>query len=78
MTTRSMNQIIKPKELHIVIKYPLPQTFKPTCVRQAISQSQRRNAMSNDLTTILKHRTWDLLTPPLNCPYVGCRWVFKV
>jgi hypothetical protein len=78
MTTRSMNQIIKPKQLNSVTKYPLPQTFESTCVLQAISQSQQRNAMSNELTIILKHRTWDLLPPPSNCTHVGCRWVFKV
>jgi hypothetical protein len=78
ITTRSMNQITKPKQLHIVTKYPLPQTFEPTCKRQAISQSQQRNAMSNELTTILKHRTWDVLPRPSNCTHVGCRWVFKV
>jgi hypothetical protein len=37
MTTRSINQIFKPKQIHTVSKYPLPQTIEPTCVSQAIS-----------------------------------------
>jgi ABC-type dipeptide/oligopeptide/nickel transport system permease subunit len=38
MTTRSMNQIFKPKQLHIVTKHLLPQTLEPTCVSQTITQ----------------------------------------
>ena len=34
--------------------------------------------MSNELTTIFKHRTWDLVLSPSNCTQVGCRRVFKV
>jgi len=37
MTTRSMNQIFKPKQIHIVTKHLLPQTIEPTCVSQAIT-----------------------------------------
>lgn len=32
MTTRSMNQIFKPKQLNSVSKHPLPQTIEPTSV----------------------------------------------
>ena len=38
MTTRSMNQIFKPKQIHTVSKNPLPQTIELTSVSQAISQ----------------------------------------
>lgn len=36
MKTRSMNNIYKPKQFHLVIKHPTPPTIEPTCVSQAI------------------------------------------
>uniref|UniRef100_A0A2N9I0C7 Reverse transcriptase Ty1/copia-type domain-containing protein n=1 Tax=Fagus sylvatica TaxID=28930 RepID=A0A2N9I0C7_FAGSY len=78
MTTRSMNQIFKPKQLHTVSKYPLPQPIEPTSVSQAVSQPHWREAMSNELTALMKHGTWDLILPPSHCKPVGCKWVFRV
>ena len=78
MTTRSMNQIFKPKQIHTVSKHPLPQTIEPTSVSQAISQPHWCEAMSTELTTLMKHGTWDLVLPPSNCTPVGCKWVFRV
>ena len=34
--------------------------------------------MSSELTTLMKHGTWDLVPIPLNCNPVGCEWVFRV
>ena len=68
-----MNQIFKPKQLHPVSKYPLPPTIEPTNVSQAISQPHWREAMSNELTALMKHGTWDLVLPPSNCKPVGCK-----
>jgi hypothetical protein len=48
MTTRFMNQIFKPKQLHTVTKHPLPQTLEPTYVSQAITQLHWREAMSKN------------------------------
>ena len=73
-----MNQIFKPKQLLPVSKYPLPPTIEPTNVSQAISQPHWREAMSNELTALMKHGTWDLVLPPSNCKPVGCKWVFQV
>jgi hypothetical protein len=78
MTTRSMNQIFKPKQLHTVSKYPLPQPIEPTSVSQAVSHPHWREAMSNELTALMQHGTWDLVLPPSNCKPVGCKWVFRV
>uniref|UniRef100_A0A2N9J3U8 CCHC-type domain-containing protein n=1 Tax=Fagus sylvatica TaxID=28930 RepID=A0A2N9J3U8_FAGSY len=78
MTTRSMNKIFKPKQVNSVSKHPLPQTIEPTSVSQAISQPQWREAMSIELTALMKHGTWDLVSPPSNCNPVGCKWVFRV
>jgi hypothetical protein len=32
MITRSMNNIYKPKQIHLTTKHPLPQPIEPTCV----------------------------------------------
>ena len=78
MTTRSMNKIFKPKQLNYVSKHPLPETIEPTCVSQALSQPQWCDAMSSELTALMKHGTWDLVPIPLSCNLVGCKWVFRV
>ena len=78
MTTWSMNKNFKPKQLNYVSKNPLPKTIEPTCVSQALSQPQWRDAMSSELTTLMKHETWDLVPIPLNYNLVGYKWVFKV
>jgi hypothetical protein len=73
MTTRSMNQIFKPKQINTVSKYRLPQTIEPTSVSQAISEPHWREVMSNELTALMKHGTWDLVLSPSNCKPVGCK-----
>ena len=76
MVTRSMNNIFKPKQIHIVTKHPIPPTLEPTCVSQAVSNPQWREAMSSELTALMRHGTWDLVPPPKNCNPMGCKWVF--
>ncbi|KAL6321118.1 hypothetical protein AAG906_012890 [Vitis piasezkii] len=78
MTTRSMNNIFKPKQLHTVSKHYLPLPLEPTCVTQAASHPEWREAMSSELTALMRHGTWDLIPPPINCHPVGCKWVFRV
>ena len=34
--------------------------------------------MSDELTALMRHGTWDLVSPPKNCNPVGCKWVFRV
>ncbi|RVW27791.1 Retrovirus-related Pol polyprotein from transposon RE2 [Vitis vinifera] len=60
MTTRSMNNIFKPKQLHLVSKHPIPLAIEPTCVTQAVNHPQWRDAMSTELTALMKHGAWDL------------------
>ncbi|WKA12564.1 hypothetical protein VitviT2T_029939 [Vitis vinifera] len=78
MTTRSINQIFKPKQIYIVSKHPLPQTIEPMSVSQAISQPHWSEAMSNEPTALMKHGTWDLVLPPSDCNPVVCKWIFQV
>jgi hypothetical protein len=77
MTTRSMNQIFKPKQLNTISKYPLPQTIEPTSMGQALSQPHWCATMSHELTALMKHDTWDLILPLFDCQPVGCKWVFR-
>ncbi|RVW59427.1 hypothetical protein CK203_110177 [Vitis vinifera] len=77
MTTQSMNKIFKPKQLNSVSKHPLPKTIELTCVSQALSQPQWCDAMSSELTALMKHGTWDLVSIPLNYNPVGCKWVLE-
>jgi hypothetical protein len=37
-----------------------------------------REAMSNELTTLMRHGNWDLVPPPAGCRPVSCKWVFRV
>ena len=78
MTTRSMNNIFKPKQLHTVSKHYLPLPLEQTCVTQTVFHPEWREAMSSELTALIRHGTWDLIPPPINCHPVGCKWVFRV
>lgn len=78
MTTRSMNNIFKPKQVNVVTKHPLPQSLEPTFVTLALSMPQWCAAMYEKLTTLMRHGTWDLVSPPVGCNLVGCKWVFGV
>ncbi|KAL6346353.1 hypothetical protein AAG906_033149 [Vitis piasezkii] len=68
MTTRSMNKFLNPNNsilcLNIHSLRPLNQPW--------------RDAMSSELTTLMKLGTWDLVPIPLNCNPVGCKWVLRV
>jgi len=57
MTTRSMNNIFKPKQLNTVSKHSLPPSLEPTCVSQAVSHPEWRAAMSSELTALMSHGT---------------------
>ena len=78
MVTRSQNNIFKPKQLNTITKHPPAVFIEPTCVSQALSEPHWLNAMSQEITTLISHGTWDLVPSPTSCNPVGCRWVFRV
>jgi len=78
MTTRSMNNIFKPKQLNTVSKHSLPPSLELTCVSQAVSHPEWRAAMSSELTALMSHGTWDLIPPPKDYKPVGCKWIFRI
>jgi len=61
MTTRSMNNIFVPKQLHNTTTHPLPDSTEPTCVSQALKNPLWRNVMSEEITTLLNHVVCDLV-----------------
>lgn len=34
--------------------------------------------MSEELTALMRHGTWTLVSPPKNYNPIGCKWVFRV
>ncbi|XP_073260714.1 uncharacterized protein [Populus alba] len=78
MTTRSMNNIHKPKHLYLATKYPLPSPTEPTCVSQALQDPKWRNAKSEEFTALVKHGTWELFPPSSTIKPIGCKWVFRI
>jgi hypothetical protein len=77
MTTRSMNNIFVPKQLHNTTTHPLPDSTEPTCVSQALKNPLWRNAMSEEITTLLNHVVCDLVPPAASQNLIGCKFVFQ-
>ena len=61
-----MNNIFKPKQLNIVSKHSLSSPLEPICVRQDVSHFERHATITSELTTLMRHGTWDLI-PPKDC-----------
>jgi len=78
MVTRSMNQIYKPKQFHVVTKHLITHVIELSCVRQALYDPHWRQAMSEELTALMRHSTWTLVSPPKHCNSIGYKWVFWV
>jgi hypothetical protein len=73
-----MNDIYKPKKSFIVTKHPIPSSLEPTTVTAALTDSRWREAISSELTALMRHNTWQLVPPPTDCNIIGCKWVFRV
>jgi len=73
MITRSMNQIYKPEQFHVVTKHPLPCAIEPSCVRQVLYDPRWRQAMSEELTALIRHSIWILVSPPKHYNPIGCK-----
>lgn len=52
--------------------------FVPHSVQEALSQPNWRNAIVEEMDTLEKNHTWELVDLPKGKIVVGCRWVFTV
>ncbi|KAI4305008.1 hypothetical protein L6164_028399 [Bauhinia variegata] len=78
MTTRSKNNIFKPKRIFHSTKQPLLESLEPTCVSQALKIPHWKQAMSEEFMVLLNNGTWDLVPPSSQLSPIGCKWIFKI
>ncbi|KAI4318232.1 hypothetical protein L6164_026021 [Bauhinia variegata] len=78
MTTRSKNNIFKPKRIFHSTKHPLPESLESTCISQALKIPHWKQAMSEEFMALLNNGTWDLVPPSSQLSPIGCKWVFKI
>ncbi|GKV15734.1 hypothetical protein SLEP1_g26493 [Rubroshorea leprosula] len=78
MTTRSQNNIFKPRTLFLATKHPLDSSIEPTCVSQALKNPQWRQAMSDEFNALVRQGTWELVPRTDVQHVIGCKWVFRV
>ena len=76
MTTRSKNDISKPK---LCYKAVLDYTFtEPQSYKVASKFSQWVQAMDEEFSTLQRQKTWSLVLAPPGVNLVGCKWVYKL
>ena len=78
MTTRSQNNIFKPKQAFTINKHPILTSLEPTCVSQALNDSKWRQAMTKEFNALVTNQTWSLVPYKSDQNVVGCKWVFRV
>jgi hypothetical protein len=52
--------------------------FVPTTIQEALSVSEWRQAMEDEMSALHHNGTWELVPLPAGKTTVGCRWVFTV
>jgi hypothetical protein len=89
MTTRSRNQITRPKtHTDGTVRYPVPRALlavtesstveaEPTCFTSAVKSPAWRAAMNLEFDALLKNHTWQLVPPHSSQNLIGCKWVFR-
>ena len=76
MTTRSKNDISKPK---LCYKAVLDYTFtEPPSYKVASKFPQWVQAMDEEFSALQRQKTWSLVPAPLGVNLVGCKWVYKL
>lgn len=79
VTTRSQNNIFKPKKLLSLVSHlPSPEIPEPTTLSQALKVPEWRQAMSEEFDALLHNRTWELVPSTNVQNLVGCKWVFRI
>lgn len=79
MTTRSKNNISKPKtKTNLTVALTKSILKEPTTVTQALKDEKWRFAMSDEIDAQQRNHTWDLVPANSTQHLVGCRWVYKL
>jgi hypothetical protein len=88
MTTRSKNQVHKPKSVPDgFTRYPLPRANtvslvsaeeEPTYFTQAVKSKIWRDAMATEFNALIQNGTWTLVSPTPSMNIVGSKWVFRI
>lgn len=73
MQTRSKTGNSRPKLLAAITP-----PRQPGSVSEAKKFKEWRAAMDDELNSLIKLGTWDLVVPPKDANLVGCKWVFRV
>ncbi|GLU20627.1 hypothetical protein SLE2022_368170 [Rubroshorea leprosula] len=73
MTSRSLNNIFKPKVLHQVLTTSPIVPSEPTCVTQALKDPNWRQAMSDEFSALVRQGTWELVPPAPTQHLIGCK-----
>ena len=51
---------------------------EPFSYEVAVNEEIWRIAMKEEIESIDKNLTWDLVKPPVNCRPIGVTWIYKV
>jgi hypothetical protein len=79
MTTRAKNNILKPiQKLNLHAQLISSPHSEPSTVAQALKDSNRRSAMSDEYNALVRNGTWELVSPNNVHNLVGCKWIFHI
>ena len=51
---------------------------EPETLSEAIKDPRWVNTMDEEMETLCKNETWDLIPHPPNKKVIGCKWIYKV
>ena len=64
----------------LLVQQP-PQTYEPSNIKEALigpNQDKWRDAIVEEMRSLRKNHTWDLVRRPKDQDIVSCKWVFKI
>jgi hypothetical protein len=50
----------------------------PNSVQEAIKDPRWKNAMNEEMKSLQRNATWEVIDLPTGKKHVGCRWIFSV
>jgi len=66
VVTRSQNNIFKPNKKFYHTSLSTSENLEPSSIRQAMQHSHWRQAISEELSALIRNGTWSLVPPPVN------------